>query len=130
MTTKDTCAYCGNDLSLFKTIYAVTGELYCCKDCAVSSKREGIVANAHDEATAWFDECAEEVNPRDIGIDMVSFKVRYWSAYNKHDDLTTVFKTTLDDWKLVSDVRVVGWYNGEPNIDTTKLLLKDCGVDV
>ena len=125
---KDTCAYCGNDLSLFKTVFAVEGALYCSKDCAILRKKEDIVAAAHDEATEWYDANAEEVSTKDIGISNANFKERYWSAYNKYEDLTAVFKTTLDDWDLVADVKVMGWYNGEPDLDMTKQLLKESGV--
>lgn len=109
---RDTCTFCGKDLALFKTIYAVEGALYCCKQCAIESKHEGIVANAYDEAAAWFNECAEEVNPHDIGI--TPPKKCYWHAYNRHEDTTSILKSTLNDRGKVVDITLVNWFNGEP----------------
>ena len=110
MTTK--CMYCDNDLSRFETVFAVEGALYCSRDCAILKKQEDIVAAANDEATEWFEACAEEVSTRDIGIEpMRDF---YWHVYSEFENITAVFKNKVDSNGHVVDTSVVGWFHGKP----------------
>ena len=60
----DMCAACDIDLATCETIWAAEGTLYCSRECGIHDFR---VAYG-DDAEKHFDEVAEEINPRDIGI--------------------------------------------------------------
>jgi hypothetical protein len=62
----DTCNHCGKDLSTCETIQAMGGSLYCTEECAIASLQ--VYYQKYDIAKDIFDETAEEINPRDIGI--------------------------------------------------------------
>lgn len=53
------CAACDTDLSTCDTIWAAHGILYCSKECGMHDLK-------HDNLS--FEDAAEEINPRDIGI--------------------------------------------------------------
>ena len=60
----DMCAACDTDLATCETIWAAEGILYCSRECGIHDFK---VAYG-DKAEEHFDEVAEEINPRDIGI--------------------------------------------------------------
>ena len=60
----DMCAACDTDLAYCDTIQAAEGVLYCSKDCAVHDLR----VKYGDKAEEVFNDAAEELVPRDIGI--------------------------------------------------------------
>ena len=68
LTETDVCMYCEKDLRTVDEIHAVEGQLYCSKECAIKAQTEVIIASAKDTAQEWYDDCAEIVTPKDIGI--------------------------------------------------------------
>lgn len=68
LTESDVCMYCEKDLRAVDEIHAVEGLLYCSKECAIKAQTEIIIASAEDAATEWYNDCAEIVTPKDIGI--------------------------------------------------------------
>lgn len=60
----DMCAACGTDLATCETIWAAEGILYCSRECGIHDFK----VHYGDDAERHFDEVAEEINPRDIGI--------------------------------------------------------------
>lgn len=63
----DMCAACDIDLGTCDTIFAAEGALYCSRECGCHDLQ--YMNNfTVDEATKYFDEVAEEINPTDIGL--------------------------------------------------------------
>jgi hypothetical protein len=60
----DMCAACDTDLATCDTIWAAEGLLYCSRECGIHNFK----TQYGDDAERHFDEVAEEINPRDIGI--------------------------------------------------------------
>lgn len=58
------CAACNIDLATCETIWAAEGFLYCSRECVIYDFKYDYSAIAEKH----FDEVAEEINPRDIGI--------------------------------------------------------------
>ena len=58
------CATCNTDLATCETIWAAEGILYCSRECGMYDFKYAY----GDDAERHFDEVAEEINPRDIGI--------------------------------------------------------------
>lgn len=54
------CASCDIDLATCDTIWAAKGILYCSRDCGIQDYKNTELS---------FDELAEELNPRDIGLE-------------------------------------------------------------
>ena len=65
---ENVCAGCCKDLRKVKEIHAVEGMLYCSKKCAVNHQASIIIASAMDTAEEWYNNCAETITPRDIGL--------------------------------------------------------------
>lgn len=68
LTESDVCALCHKDLRTVNEIHAVEGQLFCSKECAIEMQTNIIVMSARDTATEWYNDCAEVVTPKDIGI--------------------------------------------------------------
>lgn len=65
----DKCRYCGKPLANKKTIWSCEGILYCSRKCGAQALATGYGPVDSDEsAERHFDDYAEEINPRDIGI--------------------------------------------------------------
>ena len=64
----DTCAQCEKQLNTCDEIHAVEGCLYCSKKCAIDARMELIINSAKEQASEWYNNCAEIICPRDIGI--------------------------------------------------------------
>ena len=62
------CKTCSKDLATCSTIWAADGYLYCSSECGIKD----FTLHEHDveHAEAIFNMCAEEINPRDIGIEV------------------------------------------------------------
>jgi hypothetical protein len=58
------CVACYTDLATCETIWAAEGLLYCSRECGIYDFKYAY----GDDAERHFDEVAEEINPRDIGI--------------------------------------------------------------
>lgn len=61
----DTCTICGKDLTKCDTIWAAEGMMFCSRDCGVKFYTPGNHAEYGEEL---FDQYAEEVNPKEIGL--------------------------------------------------------------
>lgn len=60
----DMCAACDVNLATCETIWAAEGSLYCSRECGIHDLKYAY----GDDAEKHFDEVAEEISPRDIGI--------------------------------------------------------------
>lgn len=66
-SSKTMCAACDIDLATCDIIFAAEGTLYCSRECGCHDFQ--YMNNfTVDEATKYFDEVAEEINPTDIGL--------------------------------------------------------------
>ena len=68
LTEGDVCANCGKDLRKVDEIHVVEGMHFCNKSCAIVHQVNVIIQSAEATATQWYDDCAEIVTPRDIGL--------------------------------------------------------------
>lgn len=118
MTSENVCAHCNKDLALVDEIHVVTGVNYCSKECAIKHITDDIILNAGTCAIEEYNDKAEIVNPIDIGI----CYERTWTAYNRENDVTTIFKSRYLDkeYHEVVCTELVGFYYGEPNEEDTK----------
>ena len=64
----DVCANCGKDLRTVDEIHVVEGMHFCSKTCAIVHQANVIIQSAQEMATEWYNDCAEIVTPRDIGL--------------------------------------------------------------
>ena len=62
------CMHCHRDLSQVEEIHAVHGELFCSRECSIEHIAQDIIRNAKEEAIATYDNNAEVVSPKDIGL--------------------------------------------------------------
>lgn len=60
------CKYCHADLSRFKEVHAVYGDLFCSRECAIAYLAQGIVRTADIAAYEEYNEAAEVVATKDI----------------------------------------------------------------
>jgi len=79
----DMCAACHIDLATCETIWAAEGALYCSRECGVHDFK---VAYG-DGAEKHFDEVAEEINPRDIGIGTDYMKCKWCGEWYQESEL-------------------------------------------
>lgn len=64
----ETCEVCGKDLSTCKTIWAAEGMLYCSRKCGIHNYT--LSDNDSEYAAEIFGLVAEEINPKDIGLEV------------------------------------------------------------
>lgn len=116
--TENNCMYCGSDLVGVKEIHVVEGMNFCCKDCAITAKAEGIIAGAWDEANEWYNEGAEIVTPEDIGI----VHKNIWTVYSAEADLTFIMMSEYrdKDFNELKCTTVTGFYHGRPDDEATE----------
>jgi hypothetical protein len=60
----DMCAACDVDLATCDTIFVADSRMYCSRDCGIHDFK----VTYGDKAEQCFDDVAEEINPKDIGI--------------------------------------------------------------
>lgn len=63
------CHRCGKNLATCDTAWAAEGYLYCSEYCGVSNYRAAAHIGDTDYARDVFFSVAEEVNPKDIGLE-------------------------------------------------------------
>ena len=109
----DMCAACDIDLATCDIIWAAEGTLYCCKECGI----EDYKYKYGNAAERYFNDVAEEVTPKDIGITCEETS----TAYSTDTDTTTIFKevSRRSNNTLVS-TEVIGFYFGKPNKKDTE----------
>lgn len=112
------CAHCGKDLTKLNEVHSVEGQLYCNKECAIAHQTEIIIASAEDTATEWYNDSAEIVSTRDIGL----VYEKKWTAYSQDTDVTTIFLSRCLDAECeeVISTEVIGFYFGEPDESSTE----------
>lgn len=64
----DTCELCGQYLATCDTIYAAEGKLYCSRNCGVLDYCHKDAPRSYAEEV--FDSVSEELNPKDIGLEI------------------------------------------------------------
>lgn len=116
LTVKDTCQHCSKDLRLVNEIHVVEGSMYCSESCAINEQTNIIIDSAKETAKQWYNNFAEVVTARDIGI----IREETWTAYSPEADITTILVSAYENDKVLS-TEVVGMYFGEPNEDCTEL---------
>ena len=80
--SKSMCAACDIDLATCDTIWAAEGILYCSRDCGIHDFK----SEYGDDAEKHFDEVSEEINPRDIGIELeVGYHKNEWCVLYSND---------------------------------------------
>ena len=79
----DMCAACDTDLATCDTIGAAEGILYCSRECGVHDFK----VQYGDDAEKHFDEVAEEINPRDIGIGTDYIKCELCGEWHQESEL-------------------------------------------
>ena len=62
----DVCMLCGEQFNTDE-VHAVEGMLFCSEACALGYKV--FIGADMDDAVRWYEDCAEIVNPADIGIE-------------------------------------------------------------
>ena len=79
----DMCAACDTDLATCDTIWAAEGILYCSRECGIHDFK----VQYGDDAEKHFDEVAEEINPRDIGIGTDYMKCEWCGEWYQESEL-------------------------------------------
>ena len=96
-TDLDTCetiwAACDTDLATCETIWAAEGKLYCSRACGINDFMHAY----GDDAEKHFDEVAEEINPRDIGIGTDYVKCELCSEWYQESELKETDRGFLCD---------------------------------
>lgn len=112
------CANCGKDLTKLDEVHSVEGLLYCSKDCAIAHQAQVIVNSATDTATEWYNDSAEIVSTRDIGL----VYEKKWTAYSAAADITTILldKYTNKECTELISTEVIGFYYGAPDDKDTE----------
>lgn len=64
------CHICGKDLATCDTIWAAEGRLYCSPYCGASKYTEAVCEDDVRYAYELFYSVAEEINPKDIGLEV------------------------------------------------------------
>ena len=77
------CAACDTDLATCETIWAAEGILYCSRECGIHDFKYAY----GDDAEKHFDEVAEEINPRDIGIGTDYVKCEWCGEWHQESEL-------------------------------------------
>ena len=89
----DMCAACDTDLATCDTIWAAVGILYCSRECGIHDFKAQYGADAEKH----FDEVAEEINPRDIGIGTDYIECEWCGEWHQESELKETDRGFLCD---------------------------------
>ena len=89
----DMCAACDTDLATCDTIWAAEGILYCSRECGIHDFKAQYGADAEKH----FDEVAEEINPRDIGIGTDYIECEWCGEWHQESELKETDRGFLCD---------------------------------
>lgn len=107
-TSRDMCAACDTDLATCDTVWAAEGILYCSRECGIHDFK----VEYGDDAEKHFDEVAEELNPRDIGIELeVGYQKNEWCVIyvDENGDRQYVYMDTFEQANgLMCSIRAHG----------------------
>lgn len=80
------CAKCHRLLAQFKEVHAVSGQLYCSKDCAVKDIADDYIMNAKEMALEAYACEAEVIATADIMADEISALVGVDNSADDQED--------------------------------------------